>query len=169
MNNALGHQPISFLGLHPGRATRYASAASASRSGAQSDDGAIARIPHAGLGTGWDIPAGVLHAPASVCTYEPQAASDVFCMCESWSNNREVPEELLWKDIPDERKGDLEFIIELLDWERNVDPTFATDRFMTALETSGHGTLMAVPPNAGSSSAPTPSARPSSAFDPVRL
>ena len=34
---------------------------------------------------------GVLHAPASICTYEPQAASDVFCMCESWSNNREVP------------------------------------------------------------------------------
>ena len=76
------------------------------------------------LGTGWDIPAGVLHAPGSVCTYEPQAASDVLCMCESWSNNREVPDELLWKDVPADRIGDLDYILDLLDWERNVDPDF---------------------------------------------
>ena len=30
--------------------------------------------------------------PASICTYEPQCASDVSGMCESWSNGREVPE-----------------------------------------------------------------------------
>ena len=28
------------------------------------------------LDTGWDVPPGVLHAPASMCTYEPQFASD---------------------------------------------------------------------------------------------
>ena len=80
------------------------------------------------LGTGWDIPAGVLHAPASACTYEPQAASDVLCMCESWSNNREVPDELLWKDTPADRVGDLDYILDLLDWELNVDPDFVTNR-----------------------------------------
>ena len=30
------------------------------------------------LDTGWDVPPGVLHAPASLCTYEPQFASDVY-------------------------------------------------------------------------------------------
>ncbi len=29
-------------------------------------------------GTGWLIPPGVLHAPGSLCTYEPQWGSDVF-------------------------------------------------------------------------------------------
>ena len=29
------------------------------------------------LDTGWDVPAGVLHAPGSLCTYEPQLASDI--------------------------------------------------------------------------------------------
>ena len=89
------------------------------------------------LGTGWDIPAGVLHAPASICTYEPQAACDVFCMCESWSNNREVPEELLWKDVPPAHHGDFDFIIDLLDWEKNIDPFFVTNRFMAPYSTEG--------------------------------
>ena len=34
-------------------------------------------------GTGWFVPAGVLHAPGSYCTYEPQWASDVFAMFQS--------------------------------------------------------------------------------------
>jgi hypothetical protein len=77
----------------------------------------------------------VLHAPASICTYEPQAASDVFCMCESWSNNREVPEELLWKDVPPEHHGDFDFVLDLLDWEKNTDPSFVAHRFMRPFET----------------------------------
>lgn len=31
-------------------------------------------------GTGWDVPPGMLHAPGSLCTYEPQKASDVFAI-----------------------------------------------------------------------------------------
>jgi len=88
------------------------------------------------LGTGWDVPAGVLHAPASACTYEPQAASDVLCMCESWSNNREVPDELLWKDVPADRVGDYEYILDLLDWEANVDPDFVANRRLVPYETA---------------------------------
>jgi hypothetical protein len=34
-------------------------------------------------GTGWMISAGVLHAPGSMCTYEPQWGSDVFGMFQS--------------------------------------------------------------------------------------
>jgi hypothetical protein len=136
MNNTLGDQPISFLGLQPEttraqvreRLERYAR-------GGDNHITDLSRGYRTQLGTGWDIPAGVLHAPGSICTYEPQAASDVFCMCESWSNNREVPEELMWKDVPDDRKGDLDFIVDLLDWDRNIDPLFVTHNFMTPYET----------------------------------
>jgi hypothetical protein len=57
-------------------------------------------------------------------------------MCESWSNNREVPEELLWKDVPTDRRGDFDFIVELLDWEKNVDPHFVSNRFMAPYPTA---------------------------------
>ena len=34
----------------------------------------------------------------------------------------------MWKDVPDDRKGDLDFIVDLLDWDRNVDPLFVTEQ-----------------------------------------
>lgn len=136
MNNHLGDQPISFLGLQP-EVTReqVRERLEAFSAGGDNRITDLARGYRTQLGTGWDVPAGVLHAPASVCTYEPQVACDVFCMCESWSNNREVPEELLWKDVPDDRRGDLDFIVDLLDWEMNVDSYFVTNRFMVPYST----------------------------------
>jgi hypothetical protein len=136
MNNYLGDQSISFLGLQPGttrdqlkeRLVRFAA-------GGDNRITDFALGYRTQLGTGWDIPAGVLHAPASICTYEPQGASDVFCMCESWSNNREIPEELVWKDIPAEHHGDYDFVLDLLDWDRNVDPDFVANRFMRPYQT----------------------------------
>jgi hypothetical protein len=137
MNNHLGNQPISFLGLQPEvtkdqvreRLARFAD-------GGDNRITDLARGYRTQLGTGWDTPAGVLHAPASVATYEPQAACDVFCMCESWSNNREVDAALLWKDVPAEHHGDLDFIVGLLDWQRNTDPQFVTHRFMRPYPTA---------------------------------
>jgi len=136
MNNHLGDHPISFLGLHP--ETSREQVRERLERFAQGGDNRITDLSRGyrtQLGTGWDVPVGVLHAPASICTYEPQAASDVFCMCESWSNDREIPAELMWKDVPQDRIGDLDFIIDLLDWDRNVDPAFVTNRFMTPYET----------------------------------
>lgn len=136
MNNYLGDQHVSFLGLQPGT-TRAQLKERLERFAAGGDNRItdLALGYRTQLGTGWDIPSGVLHAPASICTYEPQSASDVFCMCESWSNNREVPEELLWKDVPHEHHGDFEFILDLLDWEKNVDVDFVPNRFMAPYAT----------------------------------
>jgi hypothetical protein len=136
MNNHLGKQPISFFGLQPSVTPEELKERLSRFSGG--GDNRITDLSHGyrtQLGTGWDIPGGVLHAPASVCTYEPQAACDVFAMCESWSNNQEVSEELLWKDVPTDRKGDLNFIIEVLDWEKNTDSEFGKNRFMAPFST----------------------------------
>jgi len=35
-------------------------------------------------GSGWQIDPGILHAPGSLVTYEPQVNSDVFAMYQSW-------------------------------------------------------------------------------------
>ena len=146
MNNHPGEFPYTFFGLHP-EATRQ-QVIDKLEAFLRGGDNRITDLSTAYRitpGTGWDVPAGVLHAPASMCTYEPQAACDVFAMTESWSNHREVPDELLWKDVPAEKHGDLDFIVDLVDWERNVDPEFWSHRFTAPVETSasraegGHG------------------------------
>jgi hypothetical protein len=81
-------------------------------------------------GTGWLIPPGVLHAPGSLCTYEPQWGSDVFGMYQSLVEGREVPWSLLVKDMPEDKHQDLEFIIGQLDWDKNVDTHFKDHNYL---------------------------------------
>lgn len=83
------------------------------------------------LDTGWDVPPGVLHAPASVCTYEPQFASDVYAMYQSVLYGGQcLSEDLLWKNCPEEEKGNFDYLLDVIDWEANVDPDFKAHRFM---------------------------------------
>ncbi|MCX6217504.1 hypothetical protein [Spirosoma sp.] len=81
-------------------------------------------------GTGWDVPPGLLHAPGSMCTYEPQKASDVFAMYQSLVNEAIIPEELLWNGTPKDRMGDYDQLMEAIDWDLNVDPQMMANRFM---------------------------------------
>ena len=136
LNSHLGELGLSYFGLHP-ETTRAEVAERLARFAAGGDNRItdLSRGYRIRLGTGWNVAAGVLHAPASVCTYEPQRASDVACLCESWSNNREVMSELLWKDVPADRVGDVDYIVELLDWERNTDPDFMSHNLMLPVET----------------------------------
>jgi hypothetical protein len=81
-------------------------------------------------GTGWNVPPGVLHAPGSLCTYEPQKASDVFAMYQSLTGDKIIPEELLWKDSPADQRGNFDYLVDVIDWEQNVDPEFRAKHFM---------------------------------------
>jgi hypothetical protein len=93
-------------------------------------------------GTGWLIPPGVLHAPGSLCTYEPQWGSDVFGMFQNIVEGRYVPWALLVKDMPKEKHNNLDFIMGQLDWEKNVDPSFKDSNYLEPIvdkKTSGEG------------------------------
>ena len=84
----------------------------------------------------------MLHAPGSLCTYEPQWGSDVFGMYQSLVEGREVPWSLLVKDMPPEKHQDLDFIVGQLDWERNVDTHFKEHNYLEPIvdpERSGDG------------------------------
>jgi len=83
------------------------------------------------LDTGWYVPPGVLHAPASMCTYEPQFASDVYAMYQSvLLGGHTVPEELLWKNCPEEELGNYDYLMDVIDWEANVDDHFSQHHYM---------------------------------------
>lgn len=92
------------------------------------------------LDTGWDVPPGILHAPASLCTYEPQFASDVYAMYQSVLYGGEcVSEDLLWKNTPEEERGNFDYLMDVIDWEANTDPDFKQKHFMKPITISENG------------------------------
>ena len=80
------------------------------------------------LGTGWYTPAGVIHAPASVLTYEPQWNSDVNSVYENIVSGEVYPPRMLDEELPEGRKSK-DDVIALMDWEKNVDPHYRKHYF----------------------------------------
>jgi hypothetical protein len=93
----------------------------------QGDNGilAYARAYRLVPGEGWQINPGILHAPGSLVTYEPQVNSDVFAMFQSEVEGRIVDWGLLTKDVKPEFSKDIDYLISMLDWDANVNPEFA--------------------------------------------
>lgn len=88
-------------------------------------------------GTGWLVPPCVLHAPGSLVTYEPQWGSDVFGMYQSMVEGRYVPWDLLVKDVPKKHHHDLDYLVEQLDWEGNVNPSFKDAHYLEPIVAAG--------------------------------
>jgi len=130
VNNYGGDFPYTFFGLQPGTSRAQVRECLANFIKGDNKLTNISQAYRLEPGTGWDVPPGVLHAPGSLCTYEPQKASDVFAMYQSLTGDQIVPAELLWKDTPPERKGDVDYLLEVIDWDLNVDPNFAARHMM---------------------------------------
>jgi hypothetical protein len=130
VNNHGGDFPYTFFGFEPGTTKDQVRECLANFTRGDNKLTNISRAYRLEPGTGWDVPPGILHAPGSLCTYEPQRASDVFAMYQSLVGDRIVPEEFLWKDVPPEHVGDLDYLMELIDWDLNVDPEFVKSRHM---------------------------------------
>lgn len=129
-NNVDNNFCYTFMGLEPG--TTKAQLRACLENWSKGDNGILdlSRAYRLKRGTGWLIPPGVLHAPGSLCTYEPQWGSDVFGMFQSLVEGREVPWSLCVKDVPDDKKQDLDYIIDQLDWEKNVDTHFKEHTYL---------------------------------------
>ena len=130
LNNHGGDFPYTFFGFEPGTTKEQVKECLMNFSKGDNKITNISKAYRLEPGTGWDVPPGVLHAPGSLCTYEPQKASDVYAMYQSLVGDAIVPEELLWKDTPKEKIGNYDHLIDVIDWELNVDPNFMKNRFM---------------------------------------
>lgn len=139
-NNCDNNFPYTFMGLEPG--TTKADLRRCLENWNKGDNGILdlSKAYRLKRGSGWLIPPGVLHAPGSLCTYEPQWGSDVFGMYQNIVEGRYVPWDLLVKDMPAEKHQDLDFIIGQLDWEKNVDPNFKDNNYLEPVTAdSGEG------------------------------
>lgn len=131
LNNHGGEFPYTFFGVNPGVDKAQIKEALVNFSKGDNKITDLSRSFKLTLDTGWDVPPGVLHAPGSLCTYEPQFASDVYAMFQSvLHGDHVVPEELLWKDTPEEEKGNFDYLMSIIDWEKNTDPDFYKNYFM---------------------------------------
>lgn len=140
LNNVDNNFCYTFMGLEPG--TTKAQLRKCLEDWNKGDNGILdlSKAYRLKRGTGWLIPPGVLHAPGSLCTYEPQWGSDVFGMFQSIVEGRYVPWALLVKDMPKEKHHDLDFIIGQLDWEKNVDTHFKDTNYLEPIvDTSRSG------------------------------
>lgn len=81
------------------------------------------------LGTGWYTPPGVLHAPGSYLTYEPQWNSDVNSVFENIASSEIYPYDFLVENCPPEKKHDIDYVMSLMDWDKNTDPHYKTNYF----------------------------------------
>lgn len=141
LNNHPGTFPVTYFGYDPDvtieqvreRLSRY-----------EAGDNRITDLSRAyriELGTGWYTPPGVVHAPGSYLTYEPQWNSDVNSVHENISAGEVYPYDFLVENCPDGKKRDLEYILSLMDWEKNVDPHYRKHYFRPPLvcaEDEGH-------------------------------
>jgi hypothetical protein len=129
--NALGNNfPYTFFGLEPGTTKEDIVRCLADWN--KGDNGILNHSKAYRLqpGTGWLVPPCVLHAPGSLVTYEPQWGSDVFGMYQSLVEGRPVPWSLLVKDVPKDKHNDLNYLVEQLDWEGNVNPHFKDSHYL---------------------------------------
>ncbi len=130
LNNHGGDFPYTFFGIAPGTTKEQIKDCLVNFTKGDNKITNYSQAFRLEPGTGWDVPPGMLHAPGSMCTYEPQKASDVFAMYQSLVNEAIIPEELLWNGTPPERVGDYNQLMEVIDWDLNTDANILATRFM---------------------------------------
>lgn len=130
VNNHGGDFPYTFFGIAPGTTKDQIRECLVNFTKGDNKITSYSQAFRLDPGTGWDVPPGMLHAPGSMCTYEPQKASDVFAMYQSLVNEAIIPEELLWNGTPKDRIGDFDQLMEVIDWELNLEPNIRGTRFM---------------------------------------
>jgi hypothetical protein len=139
LNNVGNNFPYTFMGLEPGTTKQDVVECLARWN--QGDNGilGLSKAYRLQVGTGWLIPPCILHAPGSLLTYEPQWGSDVFGMYQSMVEGRAVPRSLLTKDFPAEKHEDLDYLVDALDWDGNVDTHFKDHHYLEPVVAASDG------------------------------
>lgn len=129
-NFALDTYPYTFFGFEPG--TTKDQVVDCLKNWGTGDNHILnlSKAYRLTVGTGWDVPPGILHAPGTFCTYEPQRASDVSSMWQSLVADYQVVSwDYVVKDVPADKHNDLDYIMAMLDWDSNLDPEFGKNHF----------------------------------------
>ncbi|MEG0914765.1 MAG: hypothetical protein RSG57_03335 [Christensenellaceae bacterium] len=139
-NNHLGIRPVSYFGFDPSVSKEEVRER---LSHFEDADGRILELSRAfriQLGTGWFTPAGIVHSPGSVLTYEPQWNSDVMALWENIVEGEVFSYDWLCGHLPKGKERDLDAIMDVADWDMNTIPNYREKYFRApVLEKSSEG------------------------------
>lgn len=139
-NQHLGSMPVSYFGFDPSVEKEEVIERLNDYTVRDTKITELSRAYRIELDTGWYTPAGVVHAPGSLCTYEPQWNSDVMAVWENVVNGEVFRYEDLCGYLPEEDKKDIKKIFEVADWEKNTCPDYRKRYFRRpVLEREGEG------------------------------
>jgi hypothetical protein len=130
LNNYGAEYPYTFFGLEPGTTKEQVRHCLEIWNEGDNHITDLSKAYRLQPGTGWYVPAGILHAPGSYCTYEPQWASDVFAMFQSLVSEAPTDWSLLVKNVPADLEHDLDYIVSMIDWDNNTTPNFKEEHYL---------------------------------------
>ncbi|MBC8079157.1 MAG: hypothetical protein H7X86_02350 [Gorillibacterium sp.] len=133
LNNHPGLFPVTYFGYDPDVTIEQVRARLLDFESGDNRITELSRAYRIELGTGWYTPPGVVHAPGSYLTYEPQWNSDVNSVHENIVSGEVYPYEFLTENCPEDKKRDIEYILSLMDWEKNTDPHYKKTYFRPPL------------------------------------
>lgn len=125
----LGRMPLTYFGFDPSTTKEQVMECLENYDTRDNRITELSRAYRIQLGTGWYTPAGVIHAPASLVTFEPQWNSDVNTIMENVTMGEVNPHNLLTDCAPEEEKNDLQAIFNQIDWEESTRPDYKETYF----------------------------------------
>ena len=129
MNNYAGTFPATYFGFDPDVSKEEVMERLMMYEKGDNRITELSRAYRIQLGTGWYTPPGGIHAPGSYLTYEPQWNSDVNSVYENIASGEVYDYDFLVENCPEDKKRNLEYVMSLLDWEKNVDPHYRKHYF----------------------------------------
>lgn len=129
MNNHPGEFPVTYFGFDPDVTQDMVRERLLAFEEGDNRITELSRAFRIELGTGWYTPPGVVHAPGSVLTYEPQWNSDVNSVYENIVSHEVYPYDFLVENCPKNKKRDIDYVMSLMDWSKNVDPHYRKHYF----------------------------------------
>lgn len=124
LNSYLGEFPVTYFGFDPDVTKDQVRERLLNYEKGDTRITELSRAYRITLGTGWYTPPGVVHAPGSVLTYEPQWNSDINSIYENVVSGEVYPYDFLVESVPQDHKRNVDYIMSLMDWEKNIDPHY---------------------------------------------
>ncbi len=116
----LGRFPLTYFGFDPSTTKEEVKECLRNYDKKDTRITELSRAYRIQLGTGWYTAAGVIHAPASLVTFEPQWNSDVNTIMENVTMGEVNPHNLLTDCQPESEKDNIDALFSQIDWEEST-------------------------------------------------
>ncbi len=125
----LGRFPLTYFGFDPSTTKEQVRDCLTNYDKKDTRITELSRAYRIQLGTGWYTAAGVIHAPASVVTFEPQWNSDVNTIMENVTMGEINGHNMLTDCQPESEKDNIDALMNQIDWEESTRPDYKETYF----------------------------------------